>query len=76
VTVNATDAEGLHPSKTGVHISYQFVKDTVVQLHFGPATLPQLVVVVLEALPVGLELVQAVGVNVLDTATGQCFLFN
>jgi len=59
-----------------VCISYQFVKDTVVELHFSPAALPQLVVVVLEALPMGLELVEAVGVDVLDTATGQYFVLN
>lgn len=59
--------------KSQKQISYQFIKDAAVERNFGPAALPQLVVVVLEALPVGLELVEAVGVDVLDTATGQCF---
>lgn len=47
--------------------TYQLVKDTLVQVHLRPAALEKVVVVVLEALPVSLELRQAVGVDILDT---------
>lgn len=47
--------------------SYQLVEDAVVQGHLSLAALEEIVVVVLEAVGVGLELVKAVGVNVLDT---------
>lgn len=57
-------------------MSYQFVEDTGVKSHLGPAALPELVVVVLETLPVGLELVKAVGVDVLDAVMGQYLLIN
>lgn len=46
--------------------SYQLVKDAVVQGHLSLAALEEVVVVVLEAVSVSLELVEAVGVNVLD----------
>jgi hypothetical protein len=51
--------------------AYQFVENTLAEVHLSLAALPQVVVVVLEALPVGLELIQAVGVDVLETVTGQ-----
>lgn len=51
--------------------SYQFVKDTLVQRHFGLAALELVVVVVLKAVGMGLELLEAVGVDVLDTVAGQ-----
>jgi hypothetical protein len=47
--------------------SYQLVEDAVVQGHLSLAALEEVVVVVLEAVGVSLELVEAVGVNVLDT---------
>lgn len=46
----------------------QLLKHTVVQLHLGLPTLPHMVVVVLQTLPVRVELLQAVGVDLLDTA--------
>lgn len=51
--------------------AYQFVENTLAKVHLSLAALPQVVVVVLEALPVGLELIQAVGVDILETVTGQ-----
>lgn len=63
---DAMDASRLQQLKAGACGSYQFVEDAVVELHLGPAAFPELVVVVLETLPVGLELIQAVGVDVLD----------
>jgi hypothetical protein len=51
--------------------AYQFVENTFAKVHLSLAALPQVVVVVLEALPVGLELIQAVGVDILETVTGQ-----
>lgn len=53
--------------KGGMDASYQLVKDTLVQGHLGLAALKLVVVVVLEAVGVGLELLQTVGVDVLDT---------
>jgi hypothetical protein len=44
----------------------QFLKNTAVQLHLGLAALPEPVIVVLQTLPVGIELLQAVCVDVLD----------
>lgn len=52
-------------------VTYQLVKDTLVQVHLGSATLEKVVVVVLEALPVSLKLRQAVGVDILDPVTSQ-----
>lgn len=49
------------------HVTYQVVKDTLVELPLSRAALPQLVVAVVEALPVLAELSQAVGVDILDT---------
>ena len=51
--------------------SYQFVESAVVQSHLGLATLEKIVIVILQTLPVRLELLQAVGVDILDTAMGQ-----
>lgn len=51
-------------------MSYQFVKDTGVKLHLSSAALPEVVVVVVKTFPVGLELVKAVGIDVLDAVTG------
>lgn len=47
--------------------AYQLVEDAVVEGHLGLAALEEVVVVVLEAVGVGLELVEAVGVDILDT---------
>ena len=47
--------------------AYQLVEDAAVQRHLSLAALEEVVVVVLEAVGVGLELVEAVGVDVLDT---------
>jgi hypothetical protein len=44
----------------------QFLKNTAVQVHLGLTALPEPVVVVLQTLPVGVELLQAVCVDVLD----------
>lgn len=52
-------------------VPYQLVKNAAVELLLGPAALEKVVVVVLEALPVRGELLQAVGVDVLDTGTSQ-----
>lgn len=52
---------------------YQLLKNTIVQFHLGPAAFPQVVVVVLQTLPVGSELLQAIGVDILDTAQSQHF---
>lgn len=49
--------------------AYHVVKDTLVELPLGRAALPQLVVVVVEALPVLAELGEAVGVDVLDAVS-------
>ena len=70
VIADVMDARRSRCTKARGHISYQFIEDTVVKLHLGPAAFPELVVVVLETLPVGLELVEAVGVDVLDAAKG------
>ena len=48
--------------------THQVVKDTLVQLPLGGATLPELMVPVVQALPVLAELGEAVGVDVLDPA--------
>lgn len=53
--------------------THQLLKNTIVQFHLGPAAFPQVVVVVLQTLPVGSELLQAVGVDILDTAQSQHF---
>lgn len=47
--------------------AYQLVEDAAVEGHLGLAALEEVVVVVLEAVGVGLELVEAVGVDILDT---------
>lgn len=46
--------------------AYQLLKHTVVQFHLLLPTLPEVVVVILQALPVCVELLQAVRVDVLD----------
>ena len=46
--------------------TYQLLKHTIVQLHFRSTTLPELVVVVLQTFPVSGELLEAMGVDVLD----------
>lgn len=46
--------------------THQLLKNTIVQFHLGPAAFPQVVVVVLQTLPVGVELFQAVGIDILD----------
>lgn len=51
--------------------SYQLIEDTLVQGHFGPAALELIVVVVLKAVGMGLEFLQAMGVDVLDTVPDQ-----
>jgi hypothetical protein len=58
--------------------TYQLVKDTLVQVHLRPTALEKVVVVVLEALPVSLELRQAVGVDILDPVieSARHFIFN
>lgn len=45
---------------------YQLVEDAAVERDLGLTAFEQVVVVVLEAIGVSLELVQAVGVDVLD----------
>jgi hypothetical protein len=47
--------------------AYQLVEDAAVEGHLGLAALEEVVVVILEAVSVGLELVEAVGVDILDT---------
>lgn len=54
--------------------AYQLVEDAVVEGHLGLAALEEVVVVVLEAVGVSLELVEAVGVNVLDAVRERCQL--
>lgn len=49
--------------------THQLLKHAVVQLHLGLPAFPQVVVVVLQTLPVAIELLQAVGVDILDAAT-------
>lgn len=49
-------------------VVYQVVEDAFVQSPLIPAALPQLLVVVVEALPVAAELLQTVRVDVLDPA--------
>lgn len=51
-------------------MTYQVLVDTLVELPLILAALPQLVVVVVKALPVLAELVEAVLVDVLDDAGG------
>lgn len=51
--------------------AYQFLEDAAVEGLLGLAALEKVVVVVLEAVPVFLELLQAVGVDVLDTVNSQ-----
>lgn len=48
--------------------THQLLKNTAVQLHLLRTALPELVVVVLKTLPVSSERLQAVGVDVLDSA--------
>lgn len=54
-------------------VTYQVIEDALVELPLSRAALPQLVISVVEALPVFAELGEAVGVDVLDTVgwTGQ-----
>lgn len=47
-------------------MTHQVFEDTLVQLPLGGPALPQLLVVVFEALPVGAELLQAGLVDVLE----------
>jgi hypothetical protein len=47
---------------------YQLIKNTLVKLALGRPAVPQLLVVVFQALPVGAELCQAVVVDILDPA--------
>lgn len=47
--------------------AYQLVEDAAVERYLGLAALEEVVVVVLEAVGVSLELVEAVGVDILDT---------
>lgn len=47
-------------------LAYQVVVNALVELPLGRAALPQLVVSVVETLPVFAELGEAVGVDVLD----------
>lgn len=46
--------------------TYQLLEDAVVQLHLRLPAFEEVVVIVLQALPMGIELLQAVGVDVLD----------
>lgn len=48
--------------------TYQVVVDTLVELPLGRAALPQLMISVVQALPVFAELGKAVGVEVLDAS--------
>jgi hypothetical protein len=48
--------------------TYQVLEDTLVQLPLGRSALVELLVVVLEAVPVGAERLEAVGVDVLQAA--------
>lgn len=58
-----------------VEQTHQLLKDTVVQWSFPPSALPQLLVVVLQALPVFPELFEAALVNVFeDTGGAPCHL--
>ena len=50
-----------------IGLTYQLIKNTLVEVHLRSAALEHVVVVVLKALPVSLELRQAVGVDILDT---------
>lgn len=47
-------------------MTYQVIEDALVELPLSRAALPQLVISVVEALPVFAELGEAVGVDVLD----------
>lgn len=51
--------------------THQFVKDAAVKLLLGTTAVEKGLVVVLEAVDVSLELLHAVGVDILDTVTGQ-----
>lgn len=55
-----------HPRNLAGPQTYQLVKDTFVQLPLRRPALPHLVIVVVEALPVRTELLQAVRVDILD----------
>lgn len=46
--------------------SYQLLKDAIIQLYLRAATLEQTMVIILQTLPVGIELLEAVGVDILD----------
>lgn len=50
--------------------TYQVLVDTLVELPLGRSALPQLVVVVVKALPVLAELFEAALVDILDHAAG------
>jgi hypothetical protein len=54
-------------ARKGPSLAYQFLKHAVVQLHLRLPTLEEVMVVVLEALPVCVELLQAVRIDVLDS---------
>lgn len=47
-------------------MTYRVLENTLVQLPLGRSALPQLVVVIVEALPVGTELLQAGLVDIVD----------
>lgn len=47
-------------------VTYQVLVDTLVELPLGWSALVELVVTVLDAGPVGLELLEAVGVDILQ----------
>lgn len=48
--------------------THQLLKNTTIHLHLGLSAFPQILVVVLEAFPMGVELLQAVGVDIFDPA--------
>jgi len=48
-------------------MTYRVLENTLVQLPLGRSALPQLVVVIVEALPVGTELLQAGLVDIVDS---------
>lgn len=58
-------AIALHKSKEGRE-THQLFKNTAVHGHLGLSAFPQVLVVILETFPVGRELLQAVGVDILD----------
>lgn len=51
-------------------VTHQVLEDTLVKLPLGGAALPQLLVVVFEALPVGAELLETRLVDILEAGGG------